>query len=368
MINLIKSGLSIILATLLINQSVSAQEKVVNVYNWSDYIGEDTVEKFTKATGIKVVYDVYDSNETLEAKLMTGKSGYDIVVPSGAYLGRQIKAGAYQKLDKSLLSNLANQDPKIMKANEAFDPNNEYAVPYFWGTTGIGYNVDKIKKLVPDAPLNSLDMIFKPELASKLASCGIAMLDAPGEILQIALNYLGKDPHSEKAEDYKEAEKLLLGVRPYIKYFHSSRYIEDLANGEICLVLGFSGDIFIAGARASEAKNGNVIEYAIPKEGTLLWVDSMAIPKDAPHPKEAHAFIDFVMDGKVAAAGTNFVRYATASKAALPFIDKDIKNNTSIYPTEEVMKRLFDDKAGAIALERLRTRTWTKIKTESGKN
>jgi len=336
----------------------------LNVYNWSDYIGETTVDDFQKATGITVRYDVYDSNETLEAKLMAGNTGYDIVVPTGSFLGRQIQAGIYQEIDKSKLKNYGNLDPQILKALEAFDPGNKYAVPYFWGTVGIGYNVDKVKERLGDnAPVDSLDLLFKPEYADKLKDCGISMLDAPSDMFQTALKYLGKDPHSKSEEDYAAVEQLFAGIRPDVKYFHSSQYINDLANGELCAVIGWSGDVFIAAARADEAKNNVHLDYRIPKEGSLLWVDSLAIPKDAKNVDNALKFIDYLNDPQVAANGVNYVSYASPNTAALPMINDDIKGNSSIYPTDEVKKNLFSDMQADPDLERLRTRTWTKIKT-----
>jgi putrescine transport system substrate-binding protein len=336
----------------------------LNVYNWSDYIGETTVDDFQKATGITVRYDVYDSNETLEAKLMAGNTGYDIVVPTGSFLGRQIQAGIYQEIDKSKLKNYGNLDPQILQALAAFDPDNKHAVPYFWGTVGIGFNVDKIKERLGDnAPVDSLDLLFKPEYADKLKDCGISMLDAPSDMFQTALKYLGKDPHSKSEEDYAAVEKLFAGIRQDIKYFHSSQYINDLANGELCAVIGWSGDVFIAQSRADEAKNNVSLDYRIPKEGSLLWVDSLAIPKDAKNVDNALKFIDYLMDAKVAANGVNYVSYASPNTAALEFVEPDIKNNPSIYPTDEVKKNLFPDAQADPDLERLRTRTWTKIKT-----
>ncbi len=309
-------------------------------------------------------YDVYDSNETLEAKLMAGSTGYDIVVPSGSFLGRQIQAGIYQKLDKSKLKNYGNLDPQILQALAAFDPGNEYAVPYFWGTVGIGYNVDKIKERLGDsAPVDSLDLLFKPENAAKLQDCGIAMLDAPSDMSQTALKYLGKDPHSKSEEDYAAVEQLFAGVRPYIKYFHSSQYINDLANGELCAVIGWSGDVFIAQTRADEVQNNVHLDYRIPKEGSLLWVDSLAIPKDAKNVDNALKFIDYLNDPQVAANGVNYVSYASPNAAALPLINAEIKDNPSIYPTPEVKANLFSDAQADPDLERLRTRAWTKIKT-----
>jgi putrescine transport system substrate-binding protein len=338
----------------------------VNVYNWSDYIGEHTNENFTKATGIAVTYDVFDSNETLEAKLLAGNTGYDVVVPSGAFLGRQIAAGVFQKLDKSKLPNLANVDPVLMKATEAFDPGHEYSVPYFWGTVGIGYNVDKIKAAMPEgAPTDSWDLVLKPEVVSKFKDCGVTMLDAPSDILQSVLIYLGKDPHTEKAEDYAEVQKVLTAVRPYIKYFHSSSYINDIANGEICLAIGWNGDFGIAQTRADEAKNGVKIQYVIPKEGALLWVDNLAMPKDATNVEQGLKYINNMLDPQVAADNANFVHYATPNKAALDknLIAEEDKNNPAIYPPADVMSKLAGDKVASPELDQLRTRTWTTVKT-----
>jgi putrescine transport system substrate-binding protein len=337
----------------------------VNVYNWSDYIGEHTNDNFTKATGIAVQYDVFDSNEVLEAKLLAGNTGYDVVVPSGAFLGRQIQAGVFQKIDKSKLTNLSNIDPVLMKATEAFDPGHEYSVPYFWGTVGIGYNVDKIKERMPDAPTDSWDMVLKPEVVSKFKDCGVTMLDAPSDVLQSVLIYLGKDPHTDKAEDYAEVQKTLLAVRPYIKYFHSSSYINDIANGDICLAIGWNGDFGIAQTRADEAKNGVKIQYVIPKEGALLWVDNLAIPKDAGHLDAAMKYINNMLDPQVAADNANFVHYASPNKTAIEkgLIAEEDKNNPAIYPSPDVMSKLHGDKVASPELDRLRTRTWTTVKT-----
>ncbi|HVY97997.1 MAG TPA: polyamine ABC transporter substrate-binding protein [Dongiaceae bacterium] len=337
----------------------------VNVYNWSDYIGENTNENFTKATGIAVQYDVFDSNETLEAKLLAGNTGYDVVVPSGGFLGRQIQAGVFQKLDKSKLPNLSNIDPVLLKATEAFDPGHEYSVPYFWGTVGIGYNIDKIKQIMPDAPVDSWDLILNPDVVSKFKDCGVTMLDAPSDVLQSVLIALGKDPHSDKPEDYDAAEKKLLAVRPYIKYFHSSSYINDIANGEICLAIGWNGDFAIAQSRADEAKNGVHIQYVIPKEGALLWVDNLAMPKDAANVDAALKYINNMLDPQVAADNANFVHYASPNKTARDkgLIAKEDMDNPAIYPPADVMAKLAGDKVASPELDKLRTRTWTTVKT-----
>ncbi len=290
--------------------AVSAQAApTVHIYNWSDYIGENTLANFEKATGIKPVYDVFDSNETLEGKLLAGHTGYDVVVPSNHFLGKQIKAGAFQKLDKSLLPNYANLDPALMKRLEKNDPGNQYAVPYLWGTNGIGYNVEKVKAVLGVDKIDSWAMLFEPENIKKLSSCGVAFLDSADEMLPAVLNYMGLSPNSTNEKDYKLAEEKLLKVRPYVTYFNSSKYISDLANGEICVAAGFSGDIFQAKKRAEEAKKGVDIAYVIPKEGGNLWFDMLAIPKDAGNVKEAHAFINYLLQPEVIAEVSDYVGY-----------------------------------------------------------
>jgi putrescine transport system substrate-binding protein len=344
--------------------SQAAEEKVLNVYNWSDYIAEDTIEGFQSETGIEVNYDVFDSNEVLEAKLLAGNTGYDVVVPSGAFLERQIQAGVFQALDKSKLPNYANLDKDILKRVAAHDPGNKYAIPYMWGTTGIGYNVNMVEeRLGADAPTDSWDVIFKPEVVSKLADCGVTLLDAPSEVIEIAMNYLGLDPNSENSEDLQKAEDLVMQIRPHIKYFHSSQNINDLANGDICVAMGWSGDMFIAADRAAEADQGVEIEYVIPKEGTVIWFDLMAIPADAPHPENAHAFLNYIMRPEVTAAITNYVWYANANDASRELVDQEILENPAIYPPPEVKAHLFPDIAESPQVTRLRTRAWTRIKT-----
>lgn len=344
--------------------SQAAEEKVLNVYNWSDYIAEDTIEGFQSETGIEVNYDVFDSNEVLEAKLLAGNTGYDVVVPSGAFLERQIQAGVFQALDKSKLPNYANLDKDILERVAAHDPGNKYAIPYMWGTTGIGYNVNMVEeRLGADAPTDSWDLIFKPEVVSKLADCGVTLLDAPSEVIEIAMNYLGLDPNSENSEDLQKAEDLVMQIRPHIKYFHSSQNINDLANGDICVAMGWSGDMFIAADRAAEADQGVEIEYVIPKEGTVIWFDLMAIPADAPHPENAHAFLNYIMRPEVTAAITNYVWYANANDASRELVDQEILENPAIYPPPEVKAHLFPDIAESPQVTRLRTRAWTRIKT-----
>jgi putrescine transport system substrate-binding protein len=343
--------------------ALADEEKVLNLFNWSDYRAEDTLDNFTKQTGIKVVEANYDSNEMLEGKLVAGHSGYDVVVPSGFFLQHQIPIGLYQKLDKSKLPNLKNMDPAIMKATEAFDPGNQYAVDYMWGTTALGYNVDKIKAAMPDAPLDSWDLLFKPENAAKFKDCGITVLDAPSEVIAIALNYLGLDPNSEKQEDLDKAEKLLDGIKPYIRKFDSSGYIDDLANGDACLSIGYSGDVYIAKSRAEEAKTGVNIQYVIPKEGTIEGFDMLAIPADAPHPENALAFINYIMEPQVTADISDAVFYANGNKAAFPLTDKAITSDPNIYPPADIAAKLTPLEAHSQGFTRLLTRAWTRIKT-----
>ncbi len=346
-----------------VTQAADAGDKVLNIYNWSDYIAEDTIANFEKETGIKVRYDVFDSNEVLEAKLLAGNTGYDLVVPSASFVSRQIQAGIFQALDKSKLPNYKNLDPEIMKILEGYDPGNQHVVPWLWGTTGVGYNVKKIKERMPDAPLGSWDMLLKPEVVAKFKDCGVTLLDAPVEVIPTALRYLGLPTGSQSPEDLKKAEALVMGVRPSIKYFHSSQYINDLANGEICLVLGWSGDVFQAASRAAEARNGVEIKYFIPREGALMWFDTMAIPKDAKHVENALKFIDYVLRPKVIAAVSNVVSYPNGNAAATEFVNDEVKNDPAIYPDPATKAKLFPNVTNTPTFDRVLTRTWTRIKT-----
>jgi putrescine transport system substrate-binding protein len=341
-----------------------AQQQVVNVYNWSDYIAEDTIAQFEAATGIRVVYDVYDSNETLEAKLLAGRSGYDVVVPTSHYLARQIRAGLYMPLDKSKLPNLAGMDEGLMQRAAVYDPDNAHAVIYLWGTTGIGYNVDKVaERLGADFEVDSWSLVFDPEIAAKLADCGISLLNESNDVLQTALNYLGLDPMSQNEADLEQAAALLESVRPYIRYFHSSQYITDLANGETCVAMGWSGDVLQAQSRAIEAENGVDVAYVIPKEGALVWFDMMAIPADAPNPEAAHAFINFVLTPEVMAGITNHVYFPNAVAASKPFVLPEILEDPTIYPTDEVQAKLFASAVRDPRIERTVTRLWTRVTT-----
>ncbi|WP_286237768.1 polyamine ABC transporter substrate-binding protein [Neptuniibacter halophilus] len=358
-----KLGLAVALSAA-ISTSAIAEDKVLNVYNWSDYVDPAIITAFEEKTGIKVNYDVYDSNEVLEAKLMSGGSGYDIVVPTGAFLERQVQAGIYAEIDRSKLTNYGNLDTVLTDKIARHDPDNKHNVPWAWGTIGLGYNEAMVKeRLGENAQLDSLDMIFKPEVAAKLADCGIGLLDSPAEVISVALNYLGLDPNSENKGDLKKAKELLDSVRPSIKYFNSSKYIADLASGEICVALGYNGDVLQSQSRADENNLGQTIGYSIPKEGTMVWFDLMAIPADAPHPEAAHKFIDHMLEAESGAGIANYVYYAVANKAAEPLLDKEVSGNPGIYPSEEVKANLFTQNAHTAKFDRALTRAWTSVKT-----
>ena len=315
-------------------------------------------------TGIKVVYDVFDSNEVLETKLLAGGTGYDVVVPTADFLSRQIQAGAFMKLDKTKLPNLANMWSDIEERVAKYDPDNAYSINYMWGTTGLGYNVDKVKAaLGDDAPVDSWDLLFDPENASKLQECGIFVLDAPTELIPAALNYLGIDPNSEDKADIEKAGELLKAVRPYVQKFHSSEYINALANGDICLAVGWSGDVLQARDRAAEADNGVSVEYAIPKEGALMWFDQMAIPLDAPNQDEAHEFLNFIMRPAMMAKASNYVYYANGNKASQELLNDDVIGDPAIYPTEEAVANLYTKLPYSSRVNRVVTRTWTSVKS-----
>jgi putrescine transport system substrate-binding protein len=338
-------------------------EKKLNVYNWSDYIDESVIEDFEKETGIDVTYDVFDSNEVLETKLLAGTTGYDIVVPSASFLERQIKAGVFQELDTSKIPNLKNMDPEITKAVALHDPGNAHSVNYLWGTSGVGYNVEAITKRMPDAPVDSWRMFYDPEVVSKFADCGVTVLDAPSEVIGTVLIYLGRDANSENPEDLKAAEDVLMKIRESVRYVNSSKYIEDLANGEICLALGWVGDVLQARDRADEAGKGLTIKYNIPKEGAVMFFDMLAIPKDAAHPLNAHLFIDYLMRPEVAAKNSSYVNYANSNAASFPLVDESVRTDPSIYPTAEVKAKLVPDLAESPEFTRQLTRTWTRFKT-----
>ena len=351
-----------LLALLAAGTAAGAEE--VRVYNWSDYIDESLLAKFEEETGIELVYDVFDSNEVLETKMLAGSSGYDVVVPTGSFLSRQIQAGVFQKLDYDAMPNSANLWDLIKERTQKYDPGNEYAINYMWGTTGLGINVAKVKEaLGEDAPVDSLDLIFKPENMEKLASCGVMVLDAPTEMIPAALTYLGEDPDSKDPDVIAKTEEVLMAVRPYISKFHSSEYINALANGDICLAFGWSGDILQARDRAAEADNGVEVEYHIPKEGALMWFDEMAIPADAPNPEGAMKFLNFIMDAQNMAAASNYVYYANGNKASQEFLNEDVIGDPAIYPDEATMNNLYTVTAYDPKVQRVVTRLWTKIKS-----
>ena len=342
--------------------AASAQE--VRVYNWSDYIDEDLLTQFEEETGLDLIYDVFDSNEVLETKMLAGGSGYDVVVPSGTFLQRQIQAGAFQKLDKSKLPNLDNMWDVVSSRTEQYDPENAYSINYMWGTTGIGANVGKVQELLgEDAPLDSLELVLNPDNMEKLGDCGVHFLDAPAEMIPMALKYIGEDPDSHDPEVIAKVEPILMAIRPYIQKFHSSEYINALANGDICVAVGWSGDILQARDRAAEADNGVEIVYNAPKEGAQMWFDQMAIPVDAPNPEGAHTFLNFIMDAQNMAAASNYVYYANGNKASQEHLIEDVIGDPAIYPSQEALDNLFTTTPYPAKVQRVVTRLWTKIKS-----
>lgn len=342
----------------------AAEEKILNVYNWSDYIAADTLARFTAETGISVNYDVYDSNEMLEAKLMAGSSGYDVVFPSvSPFVARQVKSGIYLKLDRARLPNWQNLTPSVMKSLTASDPGNAHTVPYMIAGTGIGYNVAKVEAAAPGAPTDSWALIFDPAWAEKVSSCGLSLLDDPGEAFAAAYTYLGIDPSTEKRADLEKAAALLQNIRPFVKYFHSSSYINDLANGDVCVSHGYGGDLIQSRDRAAEAKRGTEIRVFLPREGAQAVIDVMAIPADARHPHNAHAFINFMMRPDVVGPITNAVGYANAVEGAEKFVDRARLDDPVVYPPRETRDKLFVVPLKSQSYERLQTRAWTRIKT-----
>ena len=344
--------------------AASAKDTQLNVYNWSDYIAKDTIPNFEKETGIKVKYDNYDSDDTLQAKLLTGNSGYDIVVPTSNYAGKQISAGIFSPLDKSKIPNLKYLDPALMNLVAGADPGNKYVVPWAWGTTGLGYNVTKVQQILgKGAALDSWDILFKPENISKLKACGVSVLDAPDQVFAATLHYIGKDPMSTNPADYQAAAAVLKKIRPYITQFNSSGYINDMVGGDICFTYGWSGDVVIAKHRAIEAKKAYKIEYYIPKGGAPVWFDVMAIPKDAAHKDAALQWINYIETPQVHAAITNAVYYPSANAEAKKYVDPKIANDPAVYPSADVVKTLFLLKPLPPEIQRLQTRLWTEIKS-----
>lgn len=360
---MIRSILTSVAALALTAGVAAAEDKVVHVYNWSDYIDESILADFEAETGIKVVYDVFDSNDILETKMLAGSSGYDVVVPSGTFLQRQIQAGVFMPLDMSKLTNIGNMWDAIQERTAKFDPGSAHAVNYMWGTTGIGYNVEAVQARLGTDTIDSWDVIFKPELLSKFADCGVHVLDAADEIIPAALNFLGHPADSQDKAQIEEAAALLETVRPHITSFNSSPYINALADGDACIAVGWSGDVLQARDRAAEANNGVTVAYAIPKEGALMWFDMLAVPKDAPHPDNAHAFINFMMKPEAIAKASNYVYYANGNKAAQALLNEDVITDPAIYPTPEATANLYVTSPYAPRIQRVVTRLWTRIKT-----
>lgn len=351
------------LMALTIGATAAAAEQV-RVYNWSDYIDEELLEKFETETGIELIYDVFDSNEVLETKMLAGSSGYDVVVPSGTFLQRQITAGAFQKLDFSKLSNAGNLWGAIKERTEKYDPDNAYSINYMWGTTGIGINTGKVAEVLgEDAAVDSLSLVFDPANMEKLSACGVYFLDAPGEVIPAALKYIGEDPDSQDPDVIAKAEPVLAAVRPYIAKFHSSEFINAIANGDICVAFGWSGDILQARDRAAEADNGVEVAYNAAAEGSLMWFDQMAIPVDAPNPDGAHKFLNFILDAENMAAASNYVYYANGNEASQEFLIEDVIGDPAVYPTPETIKNLYTTTPYDPKVQRVVTRMWTKIKS-----
>jgi putrescine transport system substrate-binding protein len=343
----------------------AAEEPRLHIYNWSDYIAADTIANFTKETGIAVTYDLYDGNEVLEAKLLAGHSGYDIVVPSASpFMARQIKAGAYRRLDKSKLPNLRNLDPDMLARAAVADPGNAHGVPYLWSVTGIGYNVAAVERALGEsAPRDTLALLFDPMMAKKLAGCGIELFDTPQEVVPAALTYLGIDPKSREPADLARAIALIETIRPYVRRFHSSQYINDLAAGDTCIALGYSGDVIQARNRAKEAESGVEIAFRVPREGAQMSIDMLGIPADAPHPENAHRFIDYILRPEVIAAITDAVSYPNPNRAATALVDPEIRSDPGVYPPQSVRRLLYIDEPAPRAYERARTRAWNRAKS-----
>jgi putrescine transport system substrate-binding protein len=362
-VRILLAGTALLVALAACHGGSGASEPILNVYQWSDYVAPGVIEDFEREYGIKVNYDVFDSNEVLETKMLMGHSNFDVVAPSGPFLQRQVTAGVYQKLNKALLPNLKYVDPEVARESAVYNPGNEYGVDYMWITSGPGYNVAKIRERMPDAPVDSLRMIFDPAVISKFQDCGVSMLDTPTEMLGAALMYLGRNPNSESLADLKAAEQALLAIRPYIRYVHSSRYIDDLANGEICLAMGWSGDVKQAHDRALEAGRGIELAYHIPKEGAMRNFDMVAIPADAPHLRNAHLFINFLLRPDIAARNSNFLKYANGDDPAFEALTPAVRNDPGIYPPPQVRAKLVPELAKTPQFTRLLNRMWTRFKT-----
>ena len=348
----------------IIAQAGAAQADTVNVFNWSDYITDEVLERFTAETGITVNYDVFDSNDTLEARLLAGSSGFDVVVPTATFMERQIAAGVYQPIDRDMIPNWENLDPELMAAAASHDPDNAHGPIYMWGTTGIGYNIDMVaERLGEDFEVDTWDMIFDPEIAAQLADCGITWLDSPTDMFPAAFAWMGLDPQSTDPADFEAATEMMLEARPHVRYFHNSQYISDLANGEICVAVGWSGDVLQAADRAEEADRGVNVWYAIPREGAMQWFDMMGIPADAPNPENAHAFINFILEPEITAMITNYVWFPNANAASWEMVEEEIFTDPAIFPTEEVTETLFTGITYDTRTDRDVSRFWTRIRT-----
>ena len=340
-----------------------AEDNQLNIINWADYIAPDIIPEFEKRTGIKVVYDTFDSDAALEAKLMAGGTAYDLVTTSTSYFARQIRAGVYLELDRSKLPNWKNLDQEVLAIEARYDPNNAHGMPYLRGTNGFAYNVDTVKAIMPDAPVDSLDMLFKPEIVSKFKDCGVTLLDSPEDVMQIALSYLHLDPNSTKPEDYDKAAEMLLKIKPYIRAFDSEQYLSGLPNKEVCIAMSWSADYETARARARAAGLDVNLAFTVPKEGANAWFDAWFIPKAAPHPEAAHKFLDFMLEPEIIARVTNLTHYANDNAASTPFVHPDILGDPAIYPTPEIRQRLYYAEEVSAPTERIRTRAWTRVKT-----
>lgn len=345
---------------------LQAQERVLNLYNWADYVGPEALKHFQSETGIRVKYDTFDSSEVLDSKLMTGGSGYDVVFPASSGLARAIQAKAVQPVDDAQLKNFANLDPELLAKLASIDPGNRFGVPYTWGTVGLAINKDEVLKRIPDAPLDSLDLLFKPEYASRLADCGVSLIDSPQEVISVALNYLGKPPYSTDPADLKQVQDLLAKLQPNVRYIASGKHINDLANGTLCLALTYTGDALMGAAQAKQANKPFEVVYRIPKEGTLIWFDTMAIPADAPHPQEARAFIDYMLRPEAIAELTNTLFFANANQKATPLLSAEVSGDPDIYPPQAVRQKLFGEQLLTLKQQRERTRLWSAFRTRSG--
>jgi putrescine transport system substrate-binding protein len=344
-------------------RAATGEPRVLNVYNWFDYIDASVISAFEKEYGVKVNYDVYDTNDVLETKLLAGRTGYDIVVPSAPFLQRQIQAGVYQKLDKALLPNLRNLDASLNRSVALNDPGNQYGVIYLWGTLGVGYNVQQISAAMPDAPVASAALLYNPAVVRHFKDCGVLILDQPQEVVASVLAYLGRDPGSESLQDLNAAEQVLLSIRPYLRYIDSSKGIDGLANGEICLALCFNGDIGQVRSRSREAGRSAEFGYDLPAEGALMWFDLLAIPADAPHPRNAHLFIDYLMRPEVAARNSSNVHYANSNAASYTLVDPAVYNDSSIYVSEEMRARLHPLQSHSLSYTRELNRAWSRFKS-----